>query len=528
MRPEGTHHRPAADAMTPGATAASRHLALRPHATVATLRSADRARLVAALAALPAETDLAEVRLDALWPKVPDSERATDDLLALTEAAETLHVPLLATLRPRRQGGDYDGPEDVRLNLLQAALRAGFAAADLEFEDPGLAERARLLRGDGDVVLSLHLQGEAPCRSDGLQPLLGMQDLGAAYDKLAFEASAYPDLLRALELARAHHLRGGRPCVSTTSLGSAETRALLALAGNRATYGHAPGLAPAVPSQPALADIEAVWRRWGLTRDDLDAATQGPGQWLAVLGTPLGHTRSPRIHNAWLRAAGRPERFGALEVPASASALRLTFHAAERIGLVGASVTAPHKVDAARIAEGDAAVRAIGAANCVRLEPGGRALATNTDASAVARLARGHVGKDTSVLVLGAGGFARAATHALKGLGAHVAVAVRDEAKTKAFHALGATTIPWTDRAKARPDAIVQATPLTDANVLPAGALERKPWLLEAVYADGPTALQRAATAAGCPVADGLALLQEQARDAYAFWFGAPPPKGAA
>lgn len=507
---------------------AQARMRLRPHATVATLRSADRARLVAGLAALPAETDLAEVRLDTLWPKVPDADRGTDDLLALTDAAHDLRVPLLATLRPRRQGGDYDGPEDVRLGLLQAALRAGFAAADLELEEPGLAERVRLLRADGAVVLSLHLPGEAPCRSDGLRPLLAMQDLSPAYDKLAFEAGAFPDLLRALELARAHHLRGGRPSVSTMAHGGAATRALLALAGNRATYGHAPGLAPAVPGQPALADIEDVWRRWGLTRADLDQAASGPGQWLAVLGTPVAHSRSPRLHNAWLRADGRPERFGALDVPASASALRLVFHAAERIGLVGASVTAPHKLDAARIAQGDEAVRAVGAANCVKLGPGGKATATNTDATAVARLAGPHVRKDTTVLVLGAGGFARAATHALKGLGAHVTVATRDEAKTPAFHALGATTIPWADRGRVAPDAIVQATPLTDATVLPPAALARRPWVLESVYADGPTTLQRDAAAAGCPVVDGLRLLEEQARDAYAFWFGHPPPKGAA
>ncbi|MEK6975997.1 MAG: type I 3-dehydroquinate dehydratase [Candidatus Thermoplasmatota archaeon] len=499
-------------------------LALRPHATVATLLDGDRTRLVAALAGLPPGTDLAEVRLDALWPKVPDADRATDDLLALTDAADAAAVRLLATLRPRRQGGRFDGPEDVRLSLLQAALRAGFAAADLEMDGLDMAGEVRAFRPAGDVVLSVHLGGEAPCRSDGLQPLLAMHDLGAAYDKLAFTASAFPDLLRALELARAHHLRGGRPAVSTMVHGGAAVRALMPLAGNRASYGHAPGLAPAVPGQPALADIEATWDQWGLTRSDLDQCAAGDGQWLAVLGTPVAHSQSPRLHNAWLRTAGRRERFGALDVPASASALRLVFHASERIGLVGASITAPHKLDAARIAECDAAAKAIGAANCVRMEPGGRVVATNTDASAVERLAKPHVASGSSVLVLGSGGFARAATHALKRLGAHVTVADRSDAKAATFHALGATLIPWADRAKVHADAIVQATPLTDASVLPATALAHRPWVLEAVYAGGPTALQRAAASAGCVVTDGLQLLEAQGRDAYRFWFGAEAP----
>lgn len=505
--------------------ATAQRLRLRPHATVATLMDADRGRLVYALGALPGDTDLAEVRLDALWHTVPDADRATDDLLALVEAAERVRVPLLATLRPRRQGGRFDGPEPVRLSLLQAALRAGFAAADLEMDGLDMAGQVRAFRPHGEVVLSVHLAGEAPCRSDGLQPLLAMQDLGVAYDKLAFTASAYPDVLRALELARAHRLRGGRPAVSTLGLGGPLVRAAAALAGNAATYGHAPGLRPAVPGQPGVADIEAAWRHWGLTRDDLDAAVTAKARWYAALGLPVAHSRSPRLHNAWLRAAGQPERMGALEVPASAAALRLTFHAAERIGLAGASILAPHKADAVRIAECDDAAKAVGAANCVRFEAGGRVLGTNTDAAAVERLARPHVPPGASVLVLGAGAFARAATFALKRLGAHVAVASRDEAKAKVFHALGATTIPWSERAQAQADAIVQATPLADATVLPVAALARKPWVLEAVYDGGPTALQRAATAAGSPVTDGLRLLEEQGRDAFRFWTGAEPPQ---
>lgn len=502
--------------------------ALRPHATVATCMTSDREDLLRAVAALPADTTLAEVRLDALWPTVPDIDAATDDLLALVDAAK---VPLLATLRPRRQGGRFEGPEPVRLGLLQSALRAGFAAVDLEMDGLDMAGQVGLFRPLGQVVLSHHLGGEAPCRSDGLQALLAMQDLDPAYDKFAFTASAYPDLLRGLEFIHAHHGRGGRPAVSTMQHGGAALRALAPLAGNRATYGHAPSLPPAVPGQPALADIEATWRHWGLTRDDLDACVRGPGQWLAVLGTPVAHSHSPALHNAWLRAAGRTQRFGALDVPASASALRLTFHAARRIGLLGASITAPHKVDAARIAEPDATVQAIGAANCVRFEADGRALATNTDVTAITRLARPHAKPDAAALVLGAGGAARAAVHALVGLGCRVTVAARDPSKAAPLAKLGATIVPWAQAARQQPELVVQATPLgstaTDTSPLPASTLARKPWVLEMVYASGPTALQRQALAAGCAVTDGEVLLAAQARDAYRFWFNEDPPAGA-
>jgi 3-dehydroquinate dehydratase type I len=400
MRPEGTQQR----AEAPSGSQGHPSHPLRPHTLVASILTPTTGEAVAALARLPPEVGLAEVRLDGLWPAVPDSERATDDLLALADAAR---VPLLATLRPKRQGGRFDGPEQVRLGLLQTALRAGFAFADLEMDGLDASGRVALLRQDGGVVASAHLP-ETPCRSDGLNALLQMQDLGAAYDKLAFTAGAFPDLLRALELTRTHAERGGRPSVATLVHGGAATRALLPLLGNRATYGAAPGLPPAAPGQPTAAELAATWRRWGLDGDDLDLCAAKPGPWLAVLGVPVGHSLSPRLHNAALKAAGRRERYGALEVPASASALRLILHVAPRLGMVGASVTAPHKVDAARASQGDASVHRTGSANTLRWR-GETAESTNTDLSALKRLLAPHVRRDDEALVLGAGGAARAA-----------------------------------------------------------------------------------------------------------------------
>src|SRR5688572_4246824 len=104
---------------------------LRGHTCVASLLHEDRHRLIEALVSLPDEVDLAEVRLDGLWPTVPDQDKAVDDLLEITAAAD---VPLLATLRPRRQGGRFDGPEAVRLGLLSAAADAGFEYLDIEVD----------------------------------------------------------------------------------------------------------------------------------------------------------------------------------------------------------------------------------------------------------------------------------------------------------------------------------------------------------------------------------------------------------
>lgn len=511
--------------------------ALRPHTLVASILAPTKGAAIQALGDLPEEVGLAEIRLDGLWPQVPETDRATDDLLDLADASVAAARPLLATLRPRRQGGRFDGPEGVRLGLLQAALRAGFAYADLEMDGLDAPGRAGFLREAGagsGVVASVHLP-DTPCRSDGMTALLAMHDLGAAYDKLAFTAGAFPDLLRAMELCRAHAERGGRPALGTMEHGGAPLRALLPLLGNRATYGAAPGLPPAAPGQPSVNDVLDIWRHWGLSPDDLDVCAAKPGPWLAVLGFPIEHSLSPRIHNAALRAAGRRERFGALDVPASASALRLFLHVAPRLGMVGASVTAPHKSDAARAAQGDATVQRTGAANCLRFVPvagtsEAKAEATNTDLTGLRRLLAPHVRKGDAALVLGAGGAARAAIVALQDLGASVSFAARDPAKGEPVaKATGATFVPWSKRldVAVAAQAIVQATPIGSLGESTPVPIPRSVRVAaELVYAGGPTPFQREAAAAGAAVIDGKQVLVAQAEDAWAFWFGAPPPTG--
>lgn len=495
---------------------------LRPgHQVVASILVSTAKDATAALARLPSGVTLAEIRLDALWPTVPDADAATDDLLAIADAPGP---PRLATLRPKRQGGRFDGPEQVRLGLLQSALRAGFAAADLEMDGLDASGRVKQLRPDGAIVASVHWH-ETPCRSDGLNALLGMQDLNVAYDKLAFPAGAFPDLLRAFEFTRAHVERGGRPSVATLQHGGPATRAALAVAGNCATYGTAPGLPPAAPGQPGVQDLLDVWRHWGLTAADLDARAGSKAPWFAVLGHPVDHSLSPRLHNAALRAAGRPERFAALDVPASASALRLLLHVAPRIGLAGASVTAPHKSDAARMATPDAIVTRTAAANCLRFQ-GDAVHATNTDYTALHRLLAPHA-RDASALVLGAGGSARSAIAALRDLGATVRVASRDEGRATGAVSLGATWIPWEQAGAQRADVVVQATPLGADPATAPGPGRAVRCAVDLVYAHGTTPFLAEAQRQGAHCIDGRAVLVAQAVDAYRFWTDAMPDEAA-
>ncbi len=509
--------------MTAGHTAGHRIIASLSHAQVGPM--------LAAVGDLPQGVTDAEIRLDSLWPGPPDPETAADAVLALVDSAQAAHVRLIATLRPVRQGGGFVGDEQVRVGLLAAAAQAGFAAIDLEADVAAPLLVGELRRTGAQVNVTQHHIGPTPCRDDGLSALTLAQDAGGNLDKFVFSGHSYVDVLRALELASGHAARGGRPALGVPGVGGPELRALLAIAGNQATYGHAPGLEPATPGQPAIADVLDVWRRWGLTPADLDPVATGARPWLAVLGTPVGHSLSPLIQNAALRAAGRPERFGVLEVPASPGALLLTFHAATRIGLAGASVTTPHKRDAARVTTGDAVVTATGAANTIRFSPAG-AQSTNTDATALRRMLAPHIDAGAPAVVLGAGGLARAAIWALRDLGAAVRFASRDPAHGAALaQTSGAKWTPWDQRDELRAPVWVQATTLgrgaNDPNPIAPAQLRGAVLAVEANYAAGPTAFEQAARSSGAAILNGQSLLVEQAADAFAFWFGRAPDRAA-
>lgn len=488
------------------------------HLRIASVCEPTRMQAVAALGRTDA--DLVEVRLDALWPTPPEEQAATGDLIALVDAAPS---SLLGTLRPLRQGGAFDGPETVRVGLLMAAARAGFAAVDIEDDHQDVARVASTLAKEARVVVSDHRFPAAPDRETGLRHLQSMQDMHALIDKIAFPCGSFADGLRALELAHAHAHRNGRPAVCPLG-GGAMLRALLPLAGNHATYGHAG--TPAVPGQPALADIEATWQHWGIGPDDLPVPADAG--WYAVVGHPVGHSLSPRIHNAALRAHGSDARFGALDVPDSIGAMRLLCTVAPRLGLRGLSVTAPLKGHAHAVTAPDATAKAVGAANCVRFTPSGPE-STNTDATAMARILVDAAPRD--LVVLGAGGAARAALWAAAKHGVRATFTSRDAQRAATVAAAtGAKWVPWGERETLRAQAWIQATPLGrkgDALAASPAMLEGARLAVEMVYADGETPFLRDAAALGAHTVSGHRMLIEQALDAFAFWTGKPADRTA-
>lgn len=253
-----------------------------------------------------------------------------------------------------------------------------------------------------------------------------------------------------------------------------------------------------------------------------------------VLGSPVSQSLSPAIHEAAFRAAGRHGRFEAWECDADGFGECVSrLHAARA---VGASVTMPLK----EVALGhcdvvDATARALNAVNCLCLSDGAVS-GYNTDGEGCceALVKRGGISLNGSeVVVLGAGGTARAIALALARRGASVAVVNRTESRARTVAELSHFVAPGSGqiRVGSRKDiaggaVLVNATSVgmgTDDSPVEVDEIRPGATVLDVVYHPLETRLLREARRLGCQVVDGLWMLIEQARLQQLLWFGELP-----
>lgn len=242
-----------------------------------------------------------------------------------------------------------------------------------------------------------------------------------------------------------------------------------------------------------------------------------------LIGDPVAHSLSPRIHRAVFDYWGVDAGYDVLRV--GAGDLQAELSKAARSG--GGNITLPHKRAAARcLDQATADVGATGACNCFwGLEDGGVA-GDNTDVGGFTA-ALAEVLDDVSgagVLVLGAGGAARAVVHALLGLGvAEIRVwnRTRDRALRLAARFGGAVQVV-DDPAFEPADLLVNATRLglEPSDPLPCDLSETDfGAVFDLVYACGGTPLVRVARELGIPATDGLPMLVHQAALSLLRWF---------
>ncbi len=254
-----------------------------------------------------------------------------------------------------------------------------------------------------------------------------------------------------------------------------------------------------------------------------------------VIGWPVAHTLSPRLHGYWLDRYGIDGAY----VPLAVRPEHLTdaLQALPRLGFAGANVTVPHKEAALEVVDTvDPQARRIGAVNTVVVDNGGLRGMNSDGIGFLDNLEAGAPGwgpGDGPAVVIGAGGAARAIVVALTEAGVPD-VRLVNRTRTRAEHladSIGGPTIvaEWSDRASALDGAglLVNATTLGMAGEpaldLDLAALPPDAIVTDIVYAPLQTPLLRAAAARGNPTVDGLGMLLHQARIGFTAWFGVEP-----
>jgi len=379
-----------------------------------------------------------ELRLDYL--------RNSRERKALLAILASMHpkTTLIATCRSRRGGGLFGGSPGSQQQILQAAVRAGCQWCDIEIEALAGWPMGRIKRdlSPARILLSYHDFRATPKRPEAAARRLERK--GADAIKVTTHCRTVQDGIRLLDIAQR---KRNRVVVPMGEIGT-PARILALREGSALAYAAVENAT--APGQTSLDDLLTMYRADHLTR-----RTRIYG----VIGDPVAHSLSPLMQNAAFHA----RRIDAVYLPFRVIELRDFVEAIRRLGLSGFSITLPHKKKILRhLNDCDPLASAIGAVNTVVVRPGGKLYGYNTDYVGVLRAIERRVRLHGSrVLLLGAGGAARAAAFALARAGAIVSIwARREQHAIELAAAVGGEAIPRNSLRREFFDAIVNCTPI--------------------------------------------------------------------
>ncbi len=453
------------------------------------------------------ETPTVEIRLD--WLR-NDSERRI--FLKWLKAHRPRKAQLIGTCRRRVGGGEFAGDAGEELYWLMQAREAGCAWCDLEVETlrelPGKSVHGYAV--PGKVLLSMHDFRRTPAFPRRLTvPATG----GARAIKVAAMARSVEDSARILRLARTSR------DVVAVAMGEIGLPARVLALREGSALAYAPVAAATAPGQVPLREMKALYRAHELTQ-----ATRVFG----VIGSPVGHSLSPLLHNTGYIAA----RKDAVYLPFLVENLKDFLKALPDFGVRGFSVTLPHKEKIfAHLDAVEPLAEKIGAVNTVTVRKDGSLYGSNTDYIGVLRALEEKMKLSGSRVVLyGAGGSARAAAFALAKAGAQVFVcARRPDAARKLAKAVGGAPILRSDLRALEFDALLNATPVgmfPQEKVSPLAAAELNCSLvMDLIYRPLRTKLLRLAASRKIACVSGVEMFLAQGFAQWEHWMGSKAPE---
>jgi 3-dehydroquinate dehydratase/shikimate dehydrogenase len=502
---------------------------------------------------------LIELRLDFL-KKAPDFHRLLDKK----------PCPMIATVRRPPDGGKWDSSEDARLMLIRQAIVAGFDWVDLETD---VIERIPRF-GDVRRIVSYHNLREMPAELEKIHTRMCTQD--ADVIKIVVRAQQPSDNLRILALVQKAIKPTVAFCFNDMGFPSRILQAKFGAPFTYAAFNKERNIAPGIPS---FAELQTVYHY-----RQIGPQTEVYG----VVGDPVSHSLSPLIHNTAFRKLGINAVYLPFRVPRDT--LPDFLRAFEKLHVKGYSVTIPHKQAAAEFAETrDSAVTRTQAANTLVRRKDGFA-AFNTDyhgvmqtladlmptfspiqpdrdysptlpASVITANLNLPAGALTAerppqtgtgitqtpaatpapvsapaqisgrlILVLGAGGVARAVAHALHREGGMVTIANRTSERAQSLaQEIGCRAVEWNARHSVMSDMVINCTsvgmhPHVDESPLHPSYLKPGLIVFDTVYTPEQTLLIKEARERSCHIITGVELFIRQAALQFEHFTGRTAP----
>ncbi len=422
----------------------------------------------------------------------------------------------IATCRRAASGGKFRGSVPSQLDILAKAAAAGCQLLDLELESAGKckAEQIQKLRSRAGLILSFHDFRGTRKLEETLEKMLAYQ---ADFYKVVSTATTLADNVSMIKfLAR----EGDRHSMVGMCMGEQGiiSRVLGVRAGSVFTFASASAGQETAAGQIAAQELRSVYRI-----EQVDVATRIYG----VVGDPISHSLSPAIMNA----AFRRENVNAVYLALHAKTLKDLLTCIREIPIHGISVTMPYKEDILEHLDNtDSHTSKIGACNTVVRAQDGKLYGFNTDTAGVVRPLERRLNaiEGARVLVIGAGGAARAAVFGLKERGAEVYILNRSLAHAKKLaHQARARIMKRPDLKKTAFDVIINATPVGMGNPREAPLQDKEinaRYVFDMVYDPAETRLLKLAKERGAQTIPGIEMFVHQAARQFEIWTGKPAP----
>ena len=488
-----------------------RLLPLRLPRVCVAVAASDSAELLEKAETLIRDNPFIELRLDYL----------SKPALALPKVKQFMEshagITVIATCRRAAAGGKFRGSIASQLEILGKAAAAGCQLVDVELQTAQKSKPAQIqnLRDRAVLILSFHDFRGTKKLDETLEK---MRTFPADFYKVVGTATTLADNVAMIQfLAREsdnQSLVG--VCMGEQGIIS---RVLGVRAGSVFTFAAVSPGEETAPGQVTGQELRNIYRI-----ESLDAATRVYG----VAGDPIAHSLSPAIMNA----AFRRENVNAVYLGLHAKTLKDLLTCVREIPIHGLSITMPYKEAILPFLDNtDSHTTKIGACNTVVRAQDGKLYGFNTDTSGVVRPLERRLStiQDAKILVLGAGGAARAAVFGLKERGAEVFILNRNLATAqKLARRAHARAIKRADLKKYSFDVIINATPVGMGNTKETPLQEKEintRYVFDMIYDPRETRLLQLAKERGAQIIPGIEMFVHQAARQFEIWTGKPAPQ---